>query len=163
MIQRWKGTHMHLARGWLVVVLVGGTFIGAAARGDDLADAREALTKHGLRAIKAGVLLPAESDLAKELGKSTLLRKNLTLAVKEQQTLESQVLALQKTLTALRQQHVQLSAQLANVNPDDVSTNNRIVGALNAIGGQFELLQDKQKEMEEAQNQARAKVNNARE
>jgi aspartyl protease family protein len=154
---------MHAGRCRLVMLVTIAVCFARAAQADDLADARALLEKHGLRAITSGVLVPAESDLAKELAKSANLRKNLTLAAKELQAVETQAQLLARTLTGLRQQHVALSAQLANVAPDDVSTNNRIVGALNAIEGQFDLLKEKQKEMEELQNKARAKVNEARE
>ncbi|HEX5105837.1 MAG TPA: retropepsin-like aspartic protease [Pirellulaceae bacterium] len=154
---------MHSPLGKLAVTLAAIACLPGLTRADDLADARDALEKLGLRAISTAVLLPAESDLAKELSKSALLRKNLTLAAKDQQNVENQAILLQKTLTGLRQQHVVLNAQLANVNPNDVTTNNRLVGALNAIAGQFDLLKEKQGEMEEAQTAARAKVNEARE
>src|SRR5687768_3969486 len=93
------------------------------ALADELADAKAKLTQAGLRPTSTGVMMPAEVALSKELTKSLQLRKLLAMAVKEQQALQQQQIFGQQTLTALRQQHVALNAQLANAR--DVSTNNR--------------------------------------
>lgn len=146
--------------GWIIVGLC---LAGSSATADELSESRDALLKLGVRAGTTGIMLPEETAFSKELAKGAALKKTLTQAAKEQKTAEDQVAGLAKTLTNLRQQHVQLSAQLAALNPNDVSTNNRLVGALNAIAGQHELLQEKQTSLDQQVKEARAKTNEARE
>jgi aspartyl protease family protein len=76
---------------------------------------------------------------------------------------EQQAAAAQKVLTQLRIQHTQLSAQLANIDPSDVTLNNKLVGALNAIRGQHDLGRQQTDKMDEQVKAARAKANEARE
>jgi clan AA aspartic protease (TIGR02281 family) len=158
---------MRLIRGWkwellAPLVCIAFQIVGSAsAQADELADAKAALTKAGLRPTATGVVMPAEAELSKELARSVSLRKQLTQALKAQQAVEQQRLQGQQTLTALRQQHVALNAQLVGVT--DVSTNNRIVGALEAMRGQHELVEEQLKQLETTLKEARGKANDARE
>jgi hypothetical protein len=116
-----------------------GLLVVASLWADELSDARTALEKAGVRASSAGVLLAKEAELSKELAKSTTLRRNVVLAEKDLKAAEAQVEALQRRLTELKQQHVQLSAQLSSINRNDVTLNNKLVGALQAVEGQHEM------------------------
>ena len=137
--------------------------LGALAAGDEIANAKATLEKAGLRVLSTGVALPNEGDLAKELGKSTLLRRNLNQAQKDLQVAEHTSAAAQNALTQLKQQHVRLSAQLASVGPHDVLLNNKLVGALNSLAGQHELAQQQSAKFAEHMKALRAKATQARE
>src|SRR5438128_7538716 len=89
--------------------------IGAAASADELADAKAALEKVGVRVSATGVALAKEGELNKELAKSALLKRNVLQAQKELQFTEQQLDGLQKAMAQMKQQHLQLSAQLVNV------------------------------------------------
>jgi len=147
--------------GWKLCLPIVIVAAAASAQADELADAKAKLTEAGLRPTSSGVMMPAEAALSKELAKSLQLRKLLAMAVKEQQALQQQQTIGQQTLTALRQQHVALNAQL--VNARDVSTNNRIVGALEAMRGQHELVEEQLEQLEVKIKEARGKANEARE
>lgn len=147
--------------GWKLSLLFVLVVAVAPAAADEIADAKAKLTEAGLRPTSSGVMMPAEAALSKELAKSLQLRKLLAMAMKEQQTIEQQQTLGQQALTALRQQHVALNAQLANVR--DVATNNRIVGALEAMRGQHELVEQQLEQLDTKMKEARAKANEARE
>jgi aspartyl protease family protein len=134
-----------------------------ASQADDLSDAKAVLEKAGLRTLSTGVVLANESELSKELGKSTLLRRNVNEAQRSLQAAEQQLTVSQRLLAQLKQQHMQLSAQLANIGRNDVTLNNRLVGALNATRDQYELGEEQQKQLEEQVKAARAKATEARE
>jgi clan AA aspartic protease (TIGR02281 family) len=134
-----------------------------AARGDELSEARAALDKAGIRASSAAFVLAKEAELTKELGKSLLLRRNVLQAQKDLLAAEQKKETLQRGLTQLKQQHTQLSAQLASINPNDVSLNNRLVGALNAIAGQHDLARDQLEGFDNQVKAARSKANEVRE
>ena len=155
---------MHLPR-LLRIVLLATLLVSQAtpAPADELTDAKAALEKAGVRVLSTGVVLPGEGELSKELGKSTLLRRNLTSTQKDLQAAEQQLENGQKFLSQLKVQHMQLSAQLANINPNDVALNNKLVGALNAIKGQHDLGREQQTKFEEQIQAVRAKADEARE
>jgi clan AA aspartic protease (TIGR02281 family) len=147
---------------YLLCLLVG--FAGASRLlADELADARAALEKAGIRASSTGVVLAKEAELSKELGKSAGLKKNVLQAEKDLKAAELQVEGVQRTLTQLRQQHIQFSAQLANINVNDVALNNKLVGALKVIEGQFDTLKEQKGHVDEQVKSSRAKANEARE
>jgi clan AA aspartic protease (TIGR02281 family) len=155
---------MHLQRLFrfaLVAMFLVGLLTPAPA--DELTDAKAALEKAGVRVLSTGLLLPGEGELSKELGKSTLLRRNLTTTQKDLQAAEQQLENGQKFLSQLKVQHMQLSAQLANINPNDVALNNKLVGALNAIKGQHDLGREQEAKFEEQVQAVRAKADEARE
>jgi predicted nucleic acid-binding Zn-ribbon protein len=135
----------------------------AGLQADELSEARAALEKAGVRASSAGVVLAKEAELSKELARSTTLRRNVVQAEKDLKVAEAQVEALQRRLTELKQQHVQLSAQLANINRNDVTLNNKLVGALQAVEGQHELTRDQKARLDEQVKTCRGKATDARE
>jgi aspartyl protease family protein len=135
----------------------------AALRADEVTDAKDALAAQGIRAFTTGITLAAESDFSKELVKAAPLKKALTTAIKEQHALEQLRLTGQQAITQMRQQAVALNAQLVNVQPNDVETNNRLVAAINALENQQQIAQDKVDELGKSLQDARAKTNSARE
>jgi aspartyl protease family protein len=135
----------------------------ATARADELLSAKAALEKAGVRVLPTGVSLPNEGDLGKELGKATQLQRTLNLATKELQAAEQIAARGQQALNQLKVQHVQLSAQLAKINPNDIALNNKLVGALKAVEGQFELGGQEKAKLDEQVKTARTKANAARE
>jgi clan AA aspartic protease (TIGR02281 family) len=147
----------------LACVFTSGVLFSRTSRADELSDAKATLTKAGVRALPTGFTLASDGDVAKELGKSSLLRRNVNQTQKDLQSAEQQSAAAQKVLTQLRIQHTQLSAQLANIDPNDVTLNNKLVGALNAIKGQHDLGRQQTDKMDEQVKAARAKANEARE
>jgi len=130
---------------------------------DELSEARAELEKAGIRASSTGVALIKEAELNKELGKSPALKKGALQTEKDLKAAELQVDQLQRTLAQLRQQHVQYSAQLANINPGDITLNNKLVSAIKVIEGQFDLLKEQKSRLDEQVKSSRAKANEARE
>src|SRR6267142_2754553 len=147
---------------YVFAVLIG---LLATARlwGDELSEARAALEKLGIRASATGVVLAKEAELTKELGKSAALKRNVLQAEKDLKAAEFQAEMLQRGLTQLKQQHMQYSAQLANINPNDITLNNKLVSALKVIEGQVELTKPQARQLDEQVRTSRAKANEARE
>jgi len=137
--------------------------IAGGLRADDLADAKKALEAQGVRVLTTGVLLAKELELPKELNKAASLRKTLIEATKAQQTSAQLEVKGEQTVVDLRKQHVVLSAQLAGNNPNNVARNNQLIGALQAVQGQLELVGKQIAEQEELTKAARVKANEARE
>src|SRR5262245_28676138 len=103
-----------------VLVLAVGLLATTRSWADELSDARAALEKLGVRASTTGVALTKETELTKELGKSAAIKKNVLQAEKDLKSAEYQLDQFQRGLMQLKQQRVQLSAQLANINPGDI-------------------------------------------
>lgn len=130
---------------------------------DELSEARAALEALGIRASTTGVVLAKEADFTKELNKAAGLKRNVSQTEKELKAAEGQLEFLERQLTQLRQQHILLSAQLANINPNDITLNNKLVSAIKVIEGQFELAKDRKRALEAEVKNSRAKANDARE
>jgi hypothetical protein len=134
-ISRWS--RLGLLPGIVGVLVLTGFTLPAPA--DELSDARSALAELGIRPTTTNLALESEARLHKDLGRVPALRRALTQAEKGLQTAEGQVAKIKQGLTALKQQHVVLSARLATVGPTSVTINNQLVGALNANQGQQDL------------------------
>jgi clan AA aspartic protease (TIGR02281 family) len=146
-----------------VLVLAVGLLATTRLWADELSEARAALEKLGIRASATGVGLVREADLTRELGKSAALKKNVLQAEKDLKAAEFQLDQFQRGLTQLKQQRVQLSAQLANINPGDITGNNKLVSAINVIDSQLELSKPQARQVDEQVRTSRAKANEARE
>jgi clan AA aspartic protease (TIGR02281 family) len=146
---------------WVVLTVV--VLAQAVAAADELTDARGALEKAGIRVSSTGLALAKEAELTKELGKSAALKRTVLQTDKDLRAAELQFESMQRSMTQLRQQHVQFSAQLAGINPNDVTLNNKLVGALKAIEGQLDLVKDQRTALEAQVKNCRAKANEARE
>jgi aspartyl protease family protein len=142
------------------------TLIAFAARpllADELSDARKALEGLGIRTSATGVVLPKEADLTKELNKAPALKRNVLQSEKELKAAENQMDAFERGLTQLRQQHVQLNAQLANINPMDITLNNKLVSAIKVLEGQSDLARERKRLLDAEAKNSRVKSTEARE
>src|SRR5215207_7996606 len=111
------------------------TFFTPLLTADELSNARAALDALGIKGSSTGVVLAKEAELTKELNRSSGLKRNVLQAEKELKAAEYQLETFERGLLQLRQQHVQFSAQLANINPNDITLNNKLVSALKVIEG----------------------------
>lgn len=105
----------------------------------------------------------AETAINAELREINKLRKDLLTATRELAKVQSQVDQHKANIAQITHQEVQLSAQLANVRQGDVESNNRIVGALNALQGQKNLMGGQTPKAEETLAKSRAGWSKARE
>jgi aspartyl protease family protein len=137
--------------------------LAGLALADELTDAKDALDKLGVRVFSSGLALANEPELSKEMGKAAALKKALLDAGKAQAAAEQAVAKGELAQTNLRKQQIVLSAQLAKVNPNDVALNNKLVGALQALEGQFVLAEKEVARLGELVKAARGKTNEARE
>ena len=126
-------------------------------------EAKQVLSDHGIRVLGSSLALKTETTLSKSLRSVTKLRKSLFNANKESDALQRKHDTIKKTITVLKLQHVQLSAQLAKINPNNIALNNKLVGALNAVKGQVDLLTEQQEQLTKLTKETRAKSVAARE
>ena len=133
-----------------------------ATEGDDK-DVKAALLAKGLRVTSAGLAVVEEADLSKGLKEVSKLRKTMQGAEKELAAMKKQQENNKKAITGLTALNVQLNARLANVGPNDVTTNNKLVGAINANISQMKLLNSQSDEIETLIKTSHGKANEARE
>lgn len=129
----------------------------------DEESAKATLEAAGFRVSGSRLAAELESEISSELKAIGKLRRELLGVTRELVKVQGKVDQHKAQIVRLTHQQVQLSAQLANVRQGDVETNNRIVGALNALGGQLNLLKGQQPQADEAIAKARAEWNTARE
>ena len=125
--------------------------------------ARAALEKLGMRVGGSGLVLVDESKLSRMLRDVADLRKNVIAADTALVQQEKNDADIKRQLTALLALNVNLNAQLANLRPGDTTTNNRLVGTINANHSQIELLRNSLKQQAETIKTARTAANEARE
>jgi aspartyl protease family protein len=82
---------------------------------------------------------------------------------KELKAAENQMDLFERGLVQLRQQHIQLSAQLANINPNDITRNNMLVSAIKVLEGQLDLARERKRLLDAETNNSRVKSTEARE
>jgi clan AA aspartic protease (TIGR02281 family) len=151
-----------------LVVLFGFALVGAGAVSAQEkitltpAEAKAALEAGGFKVATTGVTLVEEADFAKKMKELLNLRKALQLAEKELAGAELELEQVKAAVTNLKKQSIQMNATLAGGGLD-VSTHNKIVGALNATSGQIDLLLDQQTRSSDKIKAARGKANEARE
>ena len=104
-----------------------------------------------------------EPKLGKMLRDVMDLRKNLIIAEATLVQQEKNAADIKKQLTALLALNVNLNSQLANLRPGDTTTNNRLVGTINANRSQIELLRNSLQQQAEAVKTARTAANDTRE
>ncbi len=90
------------------------------------ADAKAKLEESGLKVQTGGVALPAETELAKALREAAKRKKEMMLADRQVYGAQAELEDIKSTISELRKQHKNLSAQLAGVT--DAVSSNRIVG-----------------------------------
>ena len=125
--------------------------------------ARAALEQLGVRVSSSGLALLDEPKLGKMLRDVMDLRKNLIIAEATLVQQEKNAADIKKQLTALLALNVNLNSQLANLRPGDTTTNNRLVGTINANRSQIELLRNSLQQQAEAVKTARTGANETRE
>lgn len=129
----------------------------------DEQSAKAALEAAGFRVSGSRLAAGQESEISSELRALSKLKRELLSATRELAEVQGKVDQHKAQIVRITHQQVQLSAQLANVRQGDVETNNRIVGALNALGGQLNLLKGQQPQVDEAIAKARSGWNSIRE
>ena len=125
--------------------------------------AKEKLRSRGIRALITGLALTDETKLTKGLRGIHQVRKRLDRAGKILATLQGQEVAIESAIALLTQQNVRLNAQLANLRSGDVTTNNRLVGAISANAGRIQLHQRALQQLGEKTQAAHSAANEARE
>ncbi|WP_425616947.1 TIGR02281 family clan AA aspartic protease [Anatilimnocola sp. NA78] len=125
-------------------------------------EAKAALETAGFKVTTTGVSLPAEAEFAKQVKDITTVRKSYLAAEKELAVAELELEQVKATITTLKTNEVQYNAALAAGNLT-VDNHNRLVGALNAIGGQIDLGLQQQGKSTDKVRAARGKSNAARE
>jgi len=126
------------------------------------AEAKAALEGAGFKVSVSGIALPAEAEFAKLVKDITVVRKNYIAAEKELLAAEAELDLVKTTITQLKAKEVELNAAFAAGNLT-VENHNRLVGALNAIGGQIDLGTQQQGKSTDKVKAARGKSNAARE
>lgn len=132
----------------------------------DEASATAKLEQHGLQVKPAGLSVEKEAELRTALKDVATLRKELLKATKALAQGQAGYDRVRAQITHLQRQQVEYSTQLAQVNandPNNVSLNNKLVAALNAIDGQQKLAADQEKKAEEELSKLRQAWNEARE
>ncbi len=129
----------------------------------DEASAKAALEAAGFRVSGANIITQQESEISSALRNITKLRKELLNATRELAGVQGQVDELKAQIARLTQQQVGFSTQLANVPEGNVELNNKLVGALQALQGQQQLLNAQLPKADEAIATARGNWNKARE
>ena len=125
--------------------------------------AKEILEQHGIRVLKDRLQLESETELSKSLRDVSKLRRTLIAADREETKLQQQKEAALVQIQSLEQEHTKLSGQLANIDQNNVALNNKLVGALNAIRGQLNQLNQGLKQHSERLDEARKETMQARE
>jgi aspartyl protease family protein len=147
---------------WLTV---GAVFSTSAVRisADEVFDAKKALKDHGIRVVGTGLALSDEFELNKSLRGSSKLKKALSNTGKTLAALNTEDRKTKRIIVELKKRSVQFNVQLTNVNPNNVTLNNKLVGAINAIAGQIDLLILKQETIAKLIKSSRQAVNKSRE
>ncbi|HEY2416142.1 MAG TPA: retropepsin-like aspartic protease [Pirellulaceae bacterium] len=146
-----------------VFLLIVGFVAAPLVLADELSDARSALEGLGIRASSTGVVLVKEAELTKELNKAPGLKRNVLQSEKELKATENNMDAFERGLVQLRLQHVQFSAQLANINPNDITLNNKLVSAIKVLEGQLDLAREHKRLLDAETKNSRVKSTEARE
>jgi aspartyl protease family protein len=124
----------------------------------------EAILKaKGLIYRSGEVRLPEESDLSAGLKEATKLRSEMLKSGRMLTAVEAQADKARQVISNLVALNVQLNAQLINVRQGDVTTNNKIIGAIQANEGQITLYRQGAEKLREQVRLTRGKANEARE
>ena len=144
-------------------ILCGFLFVAllvSSAVADDAAEIEEKLEELGVRVSSAGMSLAAESELSRAYRDATQLRRNVVSAEKKHSDFRKGINRLDAQIGGMNQRSTQLNPQLANVR--DVATNNRLVGAINALDAQMRLAYQQKERMVEQEAEFHQQVSRAR-
>lgn len=129
----------------------------------DQASATATLEEAGFKVSGSRLTTEQEAEVSTALKEVNKLRRSLMTATRGLVSVQGKVDQHKAKIAQLTHRYVQLSTQLANVRQGDVETNNRLVGALQALQGQLDLLKGQTPKADEAESKARAEWSKARE
>jgi len=129
----------------------------------EVSAAKRVLAGHGIRVNRLGPALNDESEFTKAIraildGRKQLLEAATSLAQAHQK--EAQI---KQQLIRLISLNARLTAQLATLNPSDVATNNRLVGAISSNQSQMQLARIALVQHEKMLRAVRSQANQVRE
>lgn len=127
------------------------------------ADPGEILKEHGISVSGTNLVVDGEKEFRSYMAKSLKVKKSLNDAAGKYMLAERAKANLEREVTALTIRNGQLNSQLATVRPGDVTTNNRIVGFINANVAQVNLKNDQLQRGEKVISDLRAAASQARE
>ncbi|WP_175517699.1 TIGR02281 family clan AA aspartic protease [Planctomicrobium piriforme] len=136
-------------------------FCASSALAQTEAELKKQLSAQGVTVVSNRAYLAAEGDLTKDLKEVSRMRRELVNATKTYHSLRAQIDEAEEVMTRMQNDSVQLNSQLANVS--DTFTNNRLVGAINALQSQIVVVQAQKKKLDEQETETRAKASDARE
>lgn len=126
------------------------------------AEAKEKLEKLGLKVSTSGVTMPVEQEFYKSMRDLEVVRKSFLAAEKEFALTEADATKIEKAITQLKAQYVQLNATMTGRSLP-ANEHNRIVGMINATQGQVSLLIEQLEKQQDKVKAARGKAGEARE
>jgi clan AA aspartic protease (TIGR02281 family) len=124
-------------------------------------EALKVLEENGLKIVGINLTLAGEAELVKMSTEITKLKKALIGAERELRGAESDVGEIGDQLGALKAQDLELNAGLSQVT--NTLQNNQIVGTLNALNRQMELIAEQQKTATKRLKEVMAKTSDVRE
>lgn len=131
--------------------------------GQTLQEAKEAISTLGLTVSGGYLVLEEEAQLDSNVGQLAKLRRDLQQSGRTLATMEKQYSQFEERIALLRRQEVQLNAQLSTADTSNVLVYNRLVGAVNAVNGQLQLMFQQRQKINEQLDAQKAMVGKARE
>lgn len=126
-------------------------------------EAKATLETHNVKVVGSNLVVDGEKELSTQLKTSPRKVKTVMDAWKAYANAERARAELERNISLLTQQHGQLNLQLANVRPGDVTSNNRLVGLINASVAQINLKRGQLETGKKYIEGLRAKASEARE
>jgi clan AA aspartic protease (TIGR02281 family) len=125
--------------------------------------AKGALEKKGIRAVGDGLQVPEELELKSGLRDLPKLKKTLMDSGRQLANARKLVDENKAAMIKLVEANRQFNTQLAMVGPNQVTLNNKLVGAIRANEAQLLLMQQRGANLETQSKNVRAKANEVRE
>ncbi len=123
-------------------------------------DIDKQLEEKGVRVSSSAAILSDEIKFNRQVRDVTKLRRNVVSAEKKLEDFKKSLNQLEVQIANFNKQLTQLNTQLANVS--DVVTNNRLVGAINALEGRIRLAYQQKERQEKREAEVHGDVNKAR-
>ena len=120
------------------------------------------LREHGVRVSATYVALSSESELRTGLSKVRKFRRSVMQAEKELAAAEKQIALNRSSMSQLTQLNAELNVRLSQVRQGDVTTNNKLVGAINANVSRLKLLDEQRQQFEKGIRKVRSSTNQTR-
>ncbi len=145
-----------------VLILCGGWIAADELKGSaETPAATEQTPELEMIVTGSNIVFANERDLSRGISDAATLKRKVKQASTPLRQIQQGITRYESGMVQAEQQLVNLNAQLANV--QDIATNNRLVGAINNIQGQMSLARKSLEVFKEQENQARARLNEARE